>query len=481
MAEPTHPSSRRPTSPLLLLQQTPDLLGTASPDGYFTWLNDRWVEVLGWSFDELFSKPYADFIHPDDLQSTFETAAALSEGVDTVLFTNRYSTSSGEWVWLEWNACVTPGGEFQFVARDITLRLTNEEEQRRAIAKLRMAEEVAQTGHWNVNFASDTVTWSPEVYRIHGRPLSYVPTLAAGIDAYHPDDQARVTDAIEHAVADKTGFDFELRLLRPSGEVRLVHSVGRVLLHDRTNDVIGLFGVFRDITDDERVRRIEELEQFAYVAGHDIKEPVRTIRSFIELIRQSEESPEQDPEHDRYWGFVEEATSRLDRLVTDLAEYTRAGREVEVMPLDLGQVLVGARDNLDARIRELGGQLDIGSFPTVLGEPVLLGAVFQNLLSNALKFAREGHPPRVQVAGEVVGDRVHIHVIDNGIGFESRFKDRIFRPFQRLHTREAFEGTGIGLSLVQRMVRQCGGSVWANSEPGQGATFTVALLPSPVA
>ncbi len=471
-----HGKCEEPAQPELLLQQSPDMIGTASREGYFTWLNAHWQKTLGWTPDELCARPYIDFVHPEDVQSTIEAASLLNQGREATLFVNRYQCKDGSWRWLEWNARFGLHNAVYFVARDITVRAHEQTERQRTLELLRLGEEVGRTGHWRVDLVRETVFWSPEVFRIHGRsPDTYTPTLQDGINAYHPEDRQRVSDYVQNAIDRRATFEFELRILRPDGEVRHVQSIGKPEIDEQTDQVVGIFGVFRDITDDDRARRTRELEQFAYMTSHDLHEPVRTIRAFVGLINESQ--VEFDEQTAQFWNHIDQAAVRLQNLITDLLHYTRAGQPLTLTSVDLKEVLHDVCANLAAQIEDNGASIAVASsLPHVAGDHVRLTQLFQNLVSNAIKFCGDA-PADIRVGAERRGDQWVVRVEDRGVGFDAEHAERIFAPFKRLHSRSEYDGTGIGLAVVQRIAEQCRGRVWAHGQRGEGATFFVALDP----
>jgi signal transduction histidine kinase len=225
----------------------------------------------------------------------------------------------------------------------------------------------------------------------------------------------------------------------------------------------------------EELRRSNaELEQFAYVASHDLQEPLRKVASFCQLL-QRRYSGQLDERADQYIEFAVDGAKRMQALINDLLSFSRVGRtELGLAPVDLDDALGDALDNLARRIEDTGGTITAEPLPTVLGERPLLAAVFQNLVGNALKFHGETSPVvRVEVRQD--GNSWAVAVSDRGIGIEPQYAERIFAIFQRLHTKEAYEGTGIGLALTRKIIEHHGGRIWLDTDVEQGATFRFTL------
>lgn len=225
----------------------------------------------------------------------------------------------------------------------------------------------------------------------------------------------------------------------------------------------------------ELARSNADLQQFAYVASHDLKEPLRMVASFVTLLQKKYDG-QLDEKAQTYIRFAVEGATRMQGLIDGLLEYARVGasRQVETVPLD--EVMEITRRSLGATIAETKGTLEASALPVVRGDKRQLTQVFQNLVSNALKFHKPGATPRVSVSASEDEDRWVIHVKDNGIGIDPQYRDQLFVLFRRLNSREDFAGNGIGLAVSQRIVRQAGGDLWVDSMPGEGATFSFSIL-----
>ncbi|HEX2202314.1 MAG TPA: ATP-binding protein, partial [Longimicrobium sp.] len=259
-----------------------------------------------------------------------------------------------------------------------------------------------------------------------------------------------------------------------------------------------VLGVVEDVTERRRDRaRLEayarelersnrELQSFAYVASHDLQEPLRKVRAFGDRL-QARFAAALGAEGADYVARMQGAAERMSTLIADLLAFSRVtSTPVVFAPVDLERVVAEVVSDLQARLEETGGRVEVAPIPTLRADATQMRQLFQNLLGNALKFHRPGVPPVVRVtAEEAVGPRgapaVRLGVADNGIGFEPRHAERIFGPFQRLHGRGEYEGTGMGLAIVRRIAERHGGAVEASGVPGEGAAFAVVLPLEPPA
>jgi signal transduction histidine kinase len=255
----------------------------------------------------------------------------------------------------------------------------------------------------------------------------------------------------------------------------------------------GVIGVRMDITEikqkeaelEETTRRLEEhgrelkrsnteLEQFAYVASHDLQEPLRMVGSYCQLLKRRY-AGKLDSSADEFIEFAVEGANRMQRLINDLLNYSRVGRRGEgFAPVQAGELVKTALGNLQAAIADGGATVHVGELPEVVGEGPLLAQLFQNLIGNAIKFRRD-EPPVVRIGAVVTGDFAEFTVEDNGIGIEQEYVDKVFLIFQRLHDRDKYAGTGIGLAIVKKVVEHHGGKIWIDSTPGQGSRFQFTL------
>lgn len=307
---------------------------------------------------------------------------------------------------------------------------------------------------WVPNVQTDTRTLDRDFYRRHG-VVSYLglPMLAKGTVL----GDLVITTREEYRFADA-----EIQFLSALADQAAI-AIHNSQLHEMT---------VRQA--DELKRSNAELEHFAYVASHDLQEPLRMIRAYTSLLsRRYKDRLDQDA--NEFIAYAVDGATRMQGLINDLLAYSRVGTKgKELVPTDcevlLGQTLAG----LQVAIDESGATISHDPLPTVLGDDTQLGQLFQNLLGNAIKY-RDNKPPEIYFGCKREGRQWLFSVRDNGIGIEPKYAEKIFVIFQRLHTREEYSGTGIGLAVCKRIVERHGGRIWVESEPGKGSTFYFTL------
>jgi len=284
----------------------------------------------------------------------------------------------------------------------------------------------------------------------------------------------------------------ELVHARADGTIIVVASRWSLQRNDR-GEPVAILEINRDITERKRAeeelarlneeleQRVEErtaelersnrdLEEFAYVSSHDMQEPLRKIANFSEMLAKQYQG-QLDEQADRYFGYVTDGAKRMQALINDLLNYSRVGRaEFPLIAASLDDILKGTLNDLHALIKENHAKISHGPLPTLKVNPYQIGQLLQNLITNAIKFHGD-QPPRIHLSARQEGKEWVISVRDNGIGFEPQYAEGIFKVFKRLHAKEQYPGTGIGLAICKKIIERHGGRIWAESEPGRGATF----------
>ena len=317
---------------------------------------------------------------------------------------------------------------------------------------------------------SETETIGVPVYEL-GNGQWDIPRLRTLLEDILPADSVVSDYEVDHdfpGIGRKIMTVNARRLIQPAGDEALV----LLAIEDITEREVAKRTL--EAYSDELKRSNRDLEQFAYVASHDLQEPLRTIRSFAELLDRRYNDMVDDKGR-QYLHFMTDAASRMQRLVKDLLILSRVTRTDEASePVDLEDALRDALSRLDRAREEAGADVTWGDLPTVVAQPSLIVQLLQNLIANAIRY-RGDEAPRIHVSAHARDGRWQIDVSDNGIGIDPRYHERIFDVFQRLHPGSHSSGSGIGLSLCGRIVEHHGGRIWVTSTGEAGSTFSFTL------
>ena len=308
-----------------------------------------------------------------------------------------------------------------------------------------------------------------------------------------PEDRERTKAGILPRIVDEQPLaPLERAYKRVDGSM-VIMEVHQKRVRDAEGRPVGLRTFLLDITQRKRAeqalqeqaeklaRSNAELEQFAYVASHDLQEPLRKIQAFGDRLKNKYEQS-LGPEGLDYLARMQNAAARMQTLIQDLLSLSRVASQAKPFaPVDLNDVVRTVVSDLELRIERVGGRVDVSALPLIFGDRGQMAQLLQNLIGNALKFQKPGEAPVVKVSSEFLtvqrggADVWQIVVEDNGIGFDEKYRERIFQIFQRLHGRSEYEGTGIGLAICRKIVDRHGGNINAYSTPGSGAKFVITL------
>jgi len=376
-------------------------------------------------------------------------------------------------------------------ARDLAERnrLLAESEER-----LRLALECGDFGVWDLDLANNSVQWDAGFAAIHGRD----PTILGGPGSdlrsdIHPADINHVSSEIRQAIDTTCDLMVNYRILWPDGSVRWLQSRARCV-KSAEGTPVRLIGVVADITQQhlaqqamhdmndilekrvaQRTRELEatnqELESFSYSVSHDLRAPLRAIDGFSRIVVGSADAG-LTPESRRLLGIIRTNAARMAVLIDDLLAFSRLGRHsVRRVEVNMDLLVRDVVRHLTPESAPPRAAIHIEDLPACIGDPSMLKQVWTNLISNALKFTLPGPEASIRVYADTLDDQVVYWVSDTGVGFDMQYADKLFRVFQRLHRLEEFEGTGVGLAIVKRIVERHGGKVFAHSAVGEGARF----------
>ncbi|MEM6453152.1 MAG: PAS domain-containing protein [Cyanobacteria bacterium P01_D01_bin.105] len=493
-------------------------------------VNDRFCEIAGYSRQELIGKTHRvvnSGHHPAKFfQEMWQTITSGKVWKGEI----KNLTKTGQFYWVETTIVPILGGSgqiVQFIAirNEITERKKVESDLRVSEARWQFALEGAGDGVWDWDAQTNKVFFSHQWKAMLGYEDSEISDQLDEWDSrVHPDDKAQCYADLNRMMSGETPFyQNEHRLRCKDGSYLWILDRGKVIERDAEGNALRVIGTHTDITTQkqteaslrqlnealetkvqERTREVElraqelersnaELQQFAYVASHDLQEPLRTISSFTELLVQ-EYGDRLDGEAEEYVEFIVDGSLRMQQLIKDLLAYSRVNSRGQAFaPTNCENVIERVLSNLQFAIAENQATVTHAPLPEVFADESQVQQLFQNIISNALKFRGE-HPPQVHISAvpivdhqaEKDDDEPHalpvagqaawkFCVSDNGIGIEADYREKIFEIFQRLHSRRIYAGTGIGLAICRKIVQRHGGRIWVEESTQKGAAFYFTL------
>ena len=350
---------------------------------------------------------------------------------------------------------------------------TRTQELEGVAARLQMAAEAGRLGTWEWALPERRVIWSPEIERIHGLELgTFAGTFEAYAADFHPEDRDMVLAKVEDTISNRAPYFAEYRIIRPDGEVRWIEARGQMFLGSN-GEPERVVGICMDITARKEAegllrRTNAELDAFAYAASHDLRAPLRGIANLAQWIEEDLSTTSGLKSDTREMlALMRTRMHRMEALIEGILQYSRAGRvDMKVERVDTRQLVQEVIDLLSPA----GAVFEVGELPTIATPLLPLQQVFMNLIGNALKYANRPDPV-VRIEARETGSFYEFSVADNGPGIPPEYQNKVWGIFQTLEARDRVEGTGIGLSLVKKLVEANGGRAWVESMPGEGATF----------
>lgn len=501
-----------------IVQSSDDAIISKTLDGIITSWNNSAERIFGYTAQEMIGGHITKIIPNDRLDEETKIIERLKKGERIEHFETKRITRSGRL--LDISLSISPLKNSKGViigaskiARDITAqkraeqRIRESEEQVRVSEeRLRLAVEIAKMGMWDLDLTTGLTTTSAEHRKILGYSKTTQWSKALFMQMVHPADRSMVEAAFENAL--QTGnISYEARIVRNDKPERWIR-VNGTTIYDKKHQPVRMLGTILDITDQKKAkeelenmvlertselmasnsaleRSNHELEQFAYIASHDLQEPLRKIQTFADMVKEHLGNRELT---EKYFTKIYASAKRMSRLINDVLNYSRLTKTGEqFVPTDLNKILKDVLSDFELLIEQKRAVINYSDLPTIKGIPLQLHQLFSNLIGNSLKFtevrpqititARTLSPAEVHEHPHLEEDKTHIQLVfqDNGIGFEQQHAEQIFIIFQRLNNQRTYSGTGIGLALCKKIIDHHDGMITAKSEPGRGATFTIIM------
>jgi len=466
-----------------ILKMASDGVHIVDREGLLLEANEAFLAMLGYDADAIGRLRVADWDIQDPWPEIKSRIGALIATRSKMVFETRHRRRDGTFIDVEINASgieIDGKGCLCAASRDITARKRAEQLLRDRDYLLTESQQIAHVGSWHYKLSGE-MAWSDETYRIYRvSPDSFTPTVETLTQLIHPNDRQAMQDWIAACLAGEQPGPLEYAITTPDGGVRILSGCGE-LRYDAEQRPSHMLGVVLDITErkaleQELKRSNAELEQFAYVASHDLRSPLRAVISYLSLIER-ELGPGLTADLAEFLGFAIGGARRMDALIIGLLDYSRTGRKGQAFePVPLAEAIADSLQNLVVQIEDARAGVTIGeALPTVMGDRMELVRLFQNLIGNALKYRSAERAPQVSIDCRANGTEWVIAVRDNGIGIAPADYERCFGIFQRLVSQEQYEGTGIGLAVCKKIVEHHGGRIWIESELGRGSSFFLTL------
>ena len=500
----------------------PQLVWHTQPDGSLDFANKVYLDYTGLTLQELTGSQWMKLVHPDDLEvSTWAWQKALAGDNDNYTMAHRLRGKDGQYRWFLSRGVARKDAQGKILRWYGTT--TDIEDQKTAAEVLQQSKErfdlmakATQDAIWDWDLTTNLVWWNEGFKTLFGYTDEDIePGAESWYNRLHPDDKQQVIDSI-HDIIDNGGKQWaaEYRFRKKDASYAIVFDRGYAL-HDKDGKPVRMLGSMQDITERkqweeglermvrERTAELEtlnqelkrtnaNLEDFAYAASHDMKEPIRKIHFFSDRLK-SQLKDQLTDDQARLFGRMEHAAQRMGNLIDDLLTYSHVSRGATSREtVDLNRKVQNVLEDLELEVHERNATVTMDPLPTITGHKRQLQQLFQNLIGNALKYSKPGTPAEIHITSRPVkGDEAGlplrgeerqktyhlIEVRDKGIGFEQQDAEKIFNMFTRLHGNAEYRGTGVGLSIAQKVVDNHGGKIWAESMPGEGTTFKV-LLPA---
>lgn len=473
------------------VKESPDLVCIADTTAYYKVVNDGFTKVLGYSREDLISRPFLEFVHPDDLEKTLEEIKNLTHNNPTVDFENRYIKKNGELVFLQWKANLhTVNNLIYAIARDVTEIRKTQEKLLSSEKSLNEAQKIAKIGSWDFNLVTQELNWSNELYKIFEiENISNDPQLYAKyLSCFLPDDVEALNKNVYSTITNKVPYEMEHRILLSNQKTKWVFCTGIPII-DKNDNVVALKGVVQDITQkkqiDDTIKAKEKAEaankaksDFLANMSHEIRTPLNGIVGFTDLLLKTKF----DNDQLEYLKTVNESANTLMEIINNILDFSKIesgklelnSEEIDIILLS-NQIINLFKYEANHKKIELLLDIDPNVPKCIRGDSFRLKQILVNLLSNSMKFTFSGHIKLqiVQVEEDKMITKIKFSVIDTGIGIKDHSQKKIFQSFIQADntTTRKYGGTGLGLAISSQLLALKNSELQLISAYGAGSEF----------
>lgn len=447
------------------------------------WWSPEFYEILNYKTQDIKSgfESFKSLLHPEDKEKVFAVVKENYKNNTQIDLEYRLKMKSGDYRWVESRSQIYQGFQDGFKRMigtiiDIHDKKIHENENDMLRHRLSLATQSAKIGIWDWDIVLDHLIWDDQMYLLYGiNKNNNTDPLKLWQDCLHSQDKEKLKLKMRSAIEGEDKFDEVFRVIHSDKSIHYIQAYGTVL-RDGDNNPMRMIGVNWDMTELKKIendlrRSNAELARFADIASHDLQEPLRKITNYISVL-DDEIRDILSEDQIRYFGYINDAACRMRELIRDVLDFSRINHEgLSKELVNFNTLMKDVAQTLEVSINDKNAEIIYDNLPQVSCSQNLMKLVLQNLIQNAIKFSRPKVVPKIYVRAEYSEDGWVFSIQDNGIGIESEYIDNIFEVFVRLHRRTEYSGTGIGLSIVKRIIDKHGGKVWIKSNFGEGSTF----------
>lgn len=478
-------------------EYTPDFLCIAGKDGFLKRTNKRASEILGYSQDEFLNTPFLDFIVEEDHKETMNllSKAWQDEGYHSKQI--RIISKNAKILEVDWTIfSLETSEEVLCVGKDVTSYTANLKDLKTQIEKFEILSRTVKDAVWDFDLITKKMTWGLGLHKLFGYdPENFGEAEEVWLEKLHPKDRKRVKDSFYCSLTNTEENDWreEYKLKKSDGTYANVLDRGTII-RDEEGKPLRMVGSLQDITEyKEYQHKLEQLnhqlikqtqsltksnkdlEEFAYIASHDLQEPLRMITGFLTRLEQKY-AEELDDKAKEYIDFAVDGAIRMRQIINGLLNFSKVGRQdLLLSKVDVASVIEEVKLLLLSIIEENKAEIETNSLPVIYSVSVELKEVFLNLIENSIKYSKKDEIPIIKIEYKEESKDHLFSVTDNGIGISEEYFDKIFGIFQRLHGQSEYSGTGIGLAIVKKIISNLGGCIDLESELGKGTRFLIRL------
>ncbi|MGN6196899.1 MAG: PAS domain-containing protein [Ginsengibacter sp.] len=435
---------------------------------------------------------FIQHVHPEDVNEFASSLSYTINNLDSGEFLFRIIDKNQNIKYIESKIAIKRDKEgIPFLVTGVNKDITDRKKAEEKIASheelIRLSQAMAHIGSWERDLKTDTLYWTDELYRIYSlEPQSEIISFQRLMQFIHPEDREKVKEVVKKCIENYQPYSVNFRIILEDGSEKFLLSTGEIVLN-KNNQPVKMRGMAADVTMakkselqllklnkelEERASALTssntELEHFAYIASHDLQEPLRMVISFLQLLDKKLQA-NYDPQMNKYINYAVDGAMRMKIMIQDLLEFSRVGIKREFSQVDCNNVVNRIISVFKLTNENLKADFTVNNLPVINSSEHLIHQLFHNLIGNAVKYCNNNCA--IEIGCTENNTTWQFYVKDNGIGIDPQFFDKIFVIFQRLHTKKEYSGTGIGLAICKKIVENLGGSIWVNSDLGKGSTF----------